>query len=242
MSEDKATGVPEEPCASDYVDAQFGDAAYATDYDKFVSALKTYATKKERELAESQAEAKEYKENGERLLAAADSWKAEAQREREARQSVNAVFVEERGVREPCESCGGHGVRVYGSTATWRGGIGGQAMTTYVCDVCWGSGDQINHWPSHREFYGLKRRAEKAEARCMEGLASLMLCHALATGHGDTMEDLLNELDWQLKEREARCRELEALLAGILDTYATVLSPQMCAAIDAAMLDEREKK
>lgn len=49
-----------------------------------------------------------------------------------------------RGVGEyPCARCTGLGRRTYGSTATWRGGIGGQAMTPDVCDECWGSGDAM---------------------------------------------------------------------------------------------------
>jgi hypothetical protein len=39
-----------------------------------------------------------------------------------------------------CSKCGGTGYRAYGSTATWTGGIGGQAITSDVCDNCWGSG------------------------------------------------------------------------------------------------------
>lgn len=41
---------------------------------------------------------------------------------------------------DACERCCGIGRRTYGSTATWRGGIGGQALTEDVCDSCWGSG------------------------------------------------------------------------------------------------------
>ena len=52
-------------------------------------------------------------------------------------------------IRHPCAECGGSGYRLYASTATWRGGIGGQAMTTDVCDKCWGSGDATKPWPSH---------------------------------------------------------------------------------------------
>ncbi len=51
---------------------------------------------------------------------------------------------------EFCETCGGSGTRVYGSTATWRGGIGGQALTADVCDKCWGSGNKHRAWPSMR--------------------------------------------------------------------------------------------
>ncbi len=43
-----------------------------------------------------------------------------------------------------CPACNGAGSKTYGSTSTWRGGIGGAAMTVGVCDKCWGSGDK-NH-------------------------------------------------------------------------------------------------
>jgi hypothetical protein len=39
-----------------------------------------------------------------------------------------------------CPQCYGEGRRSYPSTATWRGGCGGQAFTTDVCDTCWGTG------------------------------------------------------------------------------------------------------
>lgn len=55
-----------------------------------------------------------------------------------------------RGVKEPCATCCGSGVRSYVNTATWRGGIGGSAVTTDVCDTCWGSGDKHNPWTDLR--------------------------------------------------------------------------------------------
>lgn len=56
-----------------------------------------------------------------------------------------------RGIRgRTCKPCNGFGVRVYGSTATWHGGIGGQAITSDVCDKCWGSGDSDRPWKSWR--------------------------------------------------------------------------------------------
>ena len=60
------------------------------------------------------------------------------------RQKIWEDFIRCRGV-EPeriCEECGGLGVKVYGDTSTWRGGIGGQAITNDVCNRCWGSGDR----------------------------------------------------------------------------------------------------
>lgn len=50
-----------------------------------------------------------------------------------------------------CPECEGSGYKVYGSTAGWAGGIGGQAITTGVCDCCWGSGR------SDRKFGDLRK-------------------------------------------------------------------------------------
>lgn len=57
-----------------------------------------------------------------------------------------------------CTECNGSGYKLYGSTATWRGGIGGQAMTTSVCDKCWGSGSTSKPWPSWRKYEELERK------------------------------------------------------------------------------------
>ena len=54
-----------------------------------------------------------------------------------------------RGVEYPCAKCGGMGVAVYPTTATWHTGTGEPMLTSDVCHVCWGSGDKTNHWPPH---------------------------------------------------------------------------------------------
>jgi len=67
--------------------------------------------------------------------------------------AFRAEFIEfERGVPPDdwCKDCSGTGVQLYGSTATWHGGIGGAAMTHDVCDKCWGSGSASKPWLSHR--------------------------------------------------------------------------------------------
>lgn len=61
-----------------------------------------------------------------------------------------------------CERCRGQGSYVYGSTATWQGGLGGCAMTSGVCDKCWGSGDSECPWLDLR---AVKARQEKEIAR-----------------------------------------------------------------------------
>lgn len=68
-----------------------------------------------------------------------------------ARQAFLPNLLSVRGVAMACTKCGGAGTRVYGSSATWRGGIGGQSLTTDVCDHCWGSGDEHRHWQSWRK-------------------------------------------------------------------------------------------
>lgn len=58
-----------------------------------------------------------------------------------------------------CGVCGGWGRRLYGSTATWRGGVGGAAMTWDVCDVCWGSGTPQHPGENLREWRDRLRQA-----------------------------------------------------------------------------------
>lgn len=67
-----------------------------------------------------------------------------------------------RDVEEPCQACGGSGRRLYGSTATWHGGIGGAAMTWDVCDRCWGTGDARRKGADLRAMTAA-RRAWEAE-------------------------------------------------------------------------------
>lgn len=48
-------------------------------------------------------------------------------------------------------------------------------------------------------------------SKARERLAAWMMEHSLATGHGDTFEDLLGELSWQVKELQERAAKLLAL-------------------------------
>ena len=52
----------------------------------------------------------------------------------------------------PCLDCSGSGVKVYGSTATWHGGVGGQTVTSGICDKCWGSGNADKPWLNLRRL------------------------------------------------------------------------------------------
>ena len=84
---------------------------------------------------------------------------------REGRQEHWQEFLDARGVIDTCTKCGGTGTVVYGSTATWRGGIGGQMMTNDVCDKCWGSGDEHKHWTNLRALDQAAGGKEKGEER-----------------------------------------------------------------------------
>ena len=56
---------------------------------------------------------------------------------------------------------------------------------------------------SLRRFAALVAAAERNK------LAQWMIQHSYATGHGDTVEDLLKELEWQIRESEREaCIEL----------------------------------
>lgn len=64
-----------------------------------------------------------------------------------------------------CKKCDGTGTLTYGNTSTYWHGVGGAAMTHDVCEGCWGSGDESRPWPSHKDFYDMKRRLESAVAQ-----------------------------------------------------------------------------
>jgi len=56
-------------------------------------------------------------------------------------------------VENLCPSCSGRGRRAYGSTSIWMGGIGGQQITSGICDECWGSGDTTRKFADLRKIY-----------------------------------------------------------------------------------------
>ena len=49
-----------------------------------------------------------------------------------------------------------------------------------------------------------ERLAAVVAAAEREKVAQWMMQRGYATGHGDTTEDLLNELEWQIRERESQ--------------------------------------
>jgi hypothetical protein len=65
-------------------------------------------------------------------------------------------------------------------------------------------------------FEGFANFAALVAAHEREKVANWMVERSYATGHGDTVEDLLKELDWQAAERE---REACAKFCDVLATH-----------------------
>ncbi len=63
-------------------------------------------------------------------------------------------------IERVCERCGGRGSRCYPDTSTWIRSYGGQAITNDVCDLCWGSGDEVNKWTDLRAWCERIKTAE----------------------------------------------------------------------------------
>lgn len=103
-----------------------------------------------------------------------------------------------REIQSACDRCLGTGVRAYGSTATWRGGIGGQSVTSDVCDACWGSGDSERPWLNLR--LNAAERREWENEQCMSHFARI------ANLNLETMRAHFAEIA-KLLEREERKRK-----------------------------------
>ena len=71
-------------------------------------------------------------------------------------------------------------------------------------------GPTIETWQMRRKEESLVRFAALVAAAEREKVAAWMMARGYATGHGDTIEDLLQELDCQIAENWNR-----ALIAGI---------------------------
>jgi hypothetical protein len=52
----------------------------------------------------------------------------------------------------------------------------------------------------------------QCDPKARELLASWMIAHGFATGHGETVEELLSELEWQVKELR---NELDVLSSAL---------------------------
>ena len=146
----------------------------------------------------------------------------------ELREKGFKYFLEFRGVETPCPGCNGIGVKTYGNTSTWMGGIGGSAMTNGVCDKCWGSGDENKKWMNLRSVMSQKSALERVTAeRGKYHAESLLLASKLnevtaeMNGAVDDRNDLLNACQkayqkWHLSDPEIGSSELSDILCNAL--------------------------
>lgn len=81
------------------------------------------------------------------------------------RNNFHREVVEWRGIEfdHVCTECGGSGYKVYGNTTTYHHGAGGQAITTSVCNKCWGSGDTYRPWTSWLQIEQQAKRLQELE-------------------------------------------------------------------------------
>lgn len=62
-----------------------------------------------------------------------------------------------------CPKCLGDGEILYPSTSTWRGGIGGSAITEGTCDRCWGTGNHKQPGQNLRKLWQEERSKRTQE-------------------------------------------------------------------------------
>ena len=90
--------------------------------------------------------------------------------------------------------------------------------------ITWGASDE-----QLERFAALVAAAERNK------LAAWMMSQGYATGHGDTVEDLLKELEWQIaeREREACAVIAETPISGEQDDITMEAKDRTAAAIRA---------
>lgn len=91
----------------------------------------------------------------------------------DARDNWLQYYLRFSGVRNPCHRCHGLGHIAYSSTATWRGGMGGAAMTRDVCNSCWGSGIEGEPWTDIQKLEA--EMDAQVEARAVSWLADITM-------------------------------------------------------------------
>lgn len=127
----------------------------------------------------------------------------------ELRDFLPALVLQALGVAdgEQCPRCQGVGRYTYATTATWRGGYGGQAFTLGTCDCCWGSGT-TEPWPSLRE------QADEA-ARLRAALVDSQRLYGAAHAKAEDLALALRDLDGVADlHRNLNRRTAEALGLG----------------------------
>lgn len=119
---------------------------------------------------ERDARLQEIRERQKAEIRAENAEKALAQAKADLKQlqdGLHARFLEWRGIDHetaPCEICAGSGVRSYPNSSGWRNRPAGQAVTSGVCDKCWGSGDPARPGANLRQLQDIAERQREADA------------------------------------------------------------------------------
>jgi hypothetical protein len=155
-------------------------------------------------------------------------------------------FLEWRGIETPCPVCCGSGQKAYSSTATWRGGMGGNACTQDVCNTCWGSGDRNHPWAK------LKLLRNSEDRRIREGALNILANSAGATLNEmhPAVEEICKELDKLARGRKPRpawfqnaCISLaKNLRQGVANRAALELAKALNLSTDLAAIQSGELK
>ena len=83
-----------------------------------------------------------------------------------------------------------------------------------IVQIAWDVGLFMRSHQSQDEPTKLEQFAERIAAAEKQKVVEYMNSRAFATGHGDTVEDLLKEMEWQIAEREQKaCAKIAALEA-----------------------------
>lgn len=112
-----------------------------------------------------------------------------------------------------CKDCQGSGYKGYGCTSTWRGGAGGQQITSDVCDKCWGSGMSNKPWANLRRFDIKNVRELESRVKELELENS-----ALNILKEDDVEEM-RERTARMDSAEKRVKELDGLLTAMDESW-----------------------
>lgn len=78
----------------------------------------------------------------------------------------------------------------------------GEPCELWSCRSC-----NLKFYPADRVYF--QEDLDAVSKQSKDALIQLMLELGLSTGHGDTMEDVLNELELEIKGLHTRIKELE---------------------------------
>jgi cell division protein FtsB len=153
-------------------------------------------------------------EENERLQADVERLRKQVHELQNQREHMYDTMLQWRGIErengdEPCRGCNGSGVRAYGNTTTWRGGVGGQVITSDVCDKCWGSGNSENVWVNLKSIARISRKEAELVDVCGQLRAEVERLRDQVNAKNSEISTLRRERYQIIKSLVDRLQELE---------------------------------